>query len=65
MVMTVVSALFVEYMERCHVGPGRTERAFELLCVWMLELIRRRYWRLKRYEVVNNLTLIMCCPNTL
>ena len=64
MVMTVVSVLFVEYeyMERCR---GRTERAFELLCVWMLELIRRRYWRLKRYEVVNNLTLIMCCPNTL
>ena len=64
-VMTVVSALFVEYMKRCRVGPGQTERAFEFLCVWMIELIRRRYWCLKRYEVVNNLTLIMWYPNTL
>ena len=27
------ACLFVKYMERYHVGTGRTERAFQLLCV--------------------------------
>ena len=61
------ACLFVKYMERYHVGTGRTERAFQLLCVcvWILEFIWRRYWCSKHYEIVNNLTFIMCHPNIL
>ena len=29
----------LNYMERCHVGPGWTERAFELLCVRVREYL--------------------------
>ena len=54
--------MFVECMERCRVGPGRTARTFVLVCAF----IRRCYSHSEhsiQYEII--ILTPMCCPNTL
>ena len=52
--------IFVECLTRCRIGPGRTDRTFLLVCVWIFESVMFVF---DNIEVVN--VTIMCCLNTL